>query len=77
MQRLGTRKTLEGFLDLGGATLDLAGGTFLLTRPITFPGGYANYRIEGGTLVAAGKFPERQYMLAIGDDSCASRGSKL
>ena len=39
------RKTADGFADLGGAILDLDGCMYMLTRPVLFPGGYANYRI--------------------------------
>lgn len=67
-------KDAQGFVDLGGATLDLSGGIFLLTAPISFPDGYSNFRIQRGTLLAAPHFPAGKYMLSIGGATCVMQG---
>jgi hypothetical protein len=53
-------------LDLGGATLDLAGGIFLLSSPIVFPpAGARNFQVRGGTLRAARSFPISRFLLEM------------
>jgi len=53
-------------LDLGGATLDLAGGVFLLSSPVVFPAtGARNFQVRGGTLRAARTFPEARFLLEL------------
>ena len=54
---------------LGGATLDLSGGTYLISEPVHIPMLHANFRITGGTLRAAASFPKDRYMIEIG--ACA------
>jgi len=60
------RKDPQGHLDLGGATLDLRGGIFLIDEPVAFPVRYSNFRIEKGTLVAAETFPRTEFMVTVG-----------
>ena len=53
-------------LDLGGATLDLAGGIFLLSSPVVFPeGGARNFQVRGGTLRAGGNFPMTGFLFEL------------
>ena len=55
-------------VDLGGATLDLQGGVYLLSQPVAVPPFFGNLRIMDGTLRASGSFPEAGYLIEIGDD---------
>lgn len=53
-------------LDLGGATLDLAGGVYLISSPIVFPTpGARNFQVRGGTLRAASTFPESRFLFEL------------
>ena len=53
-------------LDLGGATLDLGGGVFLISSPVVFPAvGARNFQVRGGTLRAARSFPAAGYFLHL------------
>ena len=38
--------------DLGGATLDLGGGVYAVSRTLLVPQGYANYKVQDGTFIA-------------------------
>lgn len=60
----------EGIHDLGGATLDLAGGQYLLSEPVVIPPYYGNLLIARGTLRASSSFPSDKWLLMIGDPSC-------
>lgn len=64
------RKDFLGHYDLGGATLDLHGGIYLIDRPVSFPSLYANFRVQYGTLMASPSFPRDSYMLIVGDGRC-------
>jgi hypothetical protein len=46
-----------GIYDLGGATLDLDGGSYSLSRPLLIPQHYGNFRVMRGTLFAGPAFP--------------------
>jgi len=53
-------------LDLGGATIDLAGGVFLISSPIVFPTrGARNFQVRGGTLRASSTFPNSRFLLEL------------
>lgn len=64
----GGRKNGANQTDLGGATLQLSGGVWAVSEPVAIPAGYANYRIEGGTIIAHPTFNtgEGRYLLALG-----------
>jgi hypothetical protein len=66
--QLGDTTDFQGRVDLGGAVLDLAGGRYLISEPLLFPSGYANFRVQRGTLIASKAFPPtaEMYMLQIG-----------
>lgn len=55
--------------NLHGAVIDLRGGEYAISSPIVFPPGYANYNIEGGSIVALPEFPRNETMLRIGSGS--------
>jgi hypothetical protein len=55
--------------DLGGAVLQLSGGTYLISKPIHIPAGFGNFKIVYGTLRAAPTFPKDRYLVEIGDDT--------
>jgi hypothetical protein len=62
----GLSSTSNPQLDLGGATLDLGGGIFLLSGPVVFPaGGARNFQVRGGTLRAARTFPVSRFLLEL------------
>lgn len=50
--------------DCGGATLDLAGGTYLLSSPVVLPAG-GNMRVAGGSLRASAAFPKDRWLLEL------------
>ena len=52
--------------DLGGATLDLSGGTYLISAPLVIPGGNGNLHIVDGTLRASPTFPATRWLVEIG-----------
>merc|ERR1712205_8029 len=71
------RKNGANQTDLGGATLSLAGGVWAVSRPITIPPGFANYRIQGGTIIAHPDFDTgEQYLLQLGGE-CGSATTGL
>ena len=65
---LGKSKDLQGRLNLGGAILDLQGGTYSISSTIAFPSGYGNFKIQRGSLVARSNFTKSSnaYLLQIG-----------
>eukprot|EP00039_Didymoeca_costata_P014245 m.228217 g.228217 ORF g.228217 m.228217 type:complete len:514 (+) comp15976_c1_seq20:160-1701(+) len=53
-------------LDLGGAVVDLAGGKFLISNPLTFPKyGGKSFQIRDGTLLASNTFPMDRYLVEM------------
>jgi hypothetical protein len=56
--------------NLGGATLDLDGGVYLLSQPVVIPAFVGNVGISGGTLRASQQFPRSRWLVEIGDPSC-------
>ena len=66
-----------GIIDLGGATIDLQGGDYLLSRPLVVPFCYGNVRLQRGTLRASAQFPAASSVLLIGNGTtslCAPDG---
>eukprot|EP00040_Diaphanoeca_grandis_P024417 m.134151 g.134151 ORF g.134151 m.134151 type:complete len:518 (-) comp29723_c0_seq1:297-1850(-) len=66
---LGTSRNDQGMIDLGGAIFDLSGGVYAIHEPLLFPEGYANFKIQRGTLKATSQFVsgEDTYMLQVGN----------
>ena len=60
----------DGIKDLGGATLDLRGGTYLISKTVTVPQYMGNFKISDGTLKAASNFPSNGFLIRIGDSVC-------
>ncbi|ESQ55359.1 hypothetical protein EUTSA_v10025078mg [Eutrema salsugineum] len=61
---------MEGINDLGGARIDLEGGSYLISRPLRFPSaGAGNLLISGGTLKASDDFPVDKYLIELNDES--------
>ena len=49
--------------DMGGASLNLAGGDFIISAPIVIPCHVCNVRVHGGTLRAGPAFPAHMYLV--------------
>ena len=65
-------KMASGITNAGGAMLDLAGGAFLISRPVVLPTFLGNFRIGGsGTLRASPSFPASRYLIEIGSSDPA------
>ncbi|CAK9141338.1 unnamed protein product [Ilex paraguariensis] len=63
---------MEGIVNLGGAQVNLEGGTYIINRPLRFPvASRGNLMIHGGTLKASNNFPTEGYLL----DLSATNGS--
>ncbi|GFS39996.1 pectin lyase-like superfamily protein [Actinidia rufa] len=57
---------MEGIVNLGGAHINLEGGTYTISRPLRLPStGRANFRITGGTLKASDNFPVDGYLIDL------------
>ena len=56
----------NGNVDLGGATVDLQGGDFLLSAPLLLPFCFGNVRFQRGTLRASPTFPPSSYFVELG-----------
>jgi hypothetical protein len=59
----------SGIVDLGGLTIDLEGGQYLISEPIQIPPMYGNAHIIDGTLRASTSFPSDRWLLEIGDST--------
>lgn len=60
----------DNIRSLGGATLDLDGGVYLISQPLVIPGFLGNVGIAGGTLRATERFPQDRWLVEIGDAHC-------
>ena len=67
-----THRLANGIVDLGGATVDLQGGDYLLSQPLVLPFCYGNLRFVRGTLRAASSFPPSSYLVVLGQGSSAA-----
>ncbi|XP_016198013.1 polygalacturonase QRT3 [Arachis ipaensis] len=55
---------MQGITDLGGAHVDLEGGSYLISRPLRLPAArLGNLMIHGGTIRASNNFPEDGYLI--------------
>ena len=63
----------DGIVDLGGATVDLQGGDYLISRPLRIPPCYGNARIMRGSLRASPSFPSDGYLIVVGNETAAQR----
>lgn len=62
----------NGIADLGGATLDLEGGDYLLSAPLVLPANIGNFRLIHGTLRASATFPEDRFLIELGSLACSN-----
>ncbi|GAU35258.1 hypothetical protein TSUD_323950 [Trifolium subterraneum] len=61
---------LEGIKDLGGAQINLEGGTYMISRSLGFPvAGVGNLMIHGGTIKASDDFPNNGYIIELSNIS--------
>ena len=60
----------DGIVDLGGVVLDLGGGDYLLSAPLSIPPYYGNLRIVDGTLRASPTFPSNRFVIEVGTNNC-------
>ena len=71
LTRLGTgTRDEQDRLDLGGAVLDLEGGIYSVSETVRVPSGYANFKIQRGSLLARANFSAAiagPYLLKVGD----------
>ncbi|KAI8524741.1 hypothetical protein RHMOL_Rhmol13G0172600 [Rhododendron molle] len=65
-QELSDGFLMNGIVNLGGAEIDLEGGTYSISRPLRLPiSGRGNFKIQGGTLKASDNFPADGYLIDI------------
>eukprot|EP00249_Psilotum_nudum_P004831 c18319_g3_i2 orf=363-1985(+) len=58
---------LGGIVDLGGVEVNLAGGEYIISRPLSMPNtGGGNLVIHGGTIRASESFPSDGYLIQLG-----------
>ncbi|GAB4840930.1 hypothetical protein Ancab_021690 [Ancistrocladus abbreviatus] len=63
---------LPAVIDLGGVVIDLQGGNFNVSKPITFPNsGGGNIVVTSGSLRASGAFPDDRYLIELPPSSPA------
>jgi len=63
-------KMASNINNLGGATLDLNGGEYLISKPIPISLLVGNVRIRGGTLRASQSFPSASFLIEVGSSDC-------
>lgn len=63
-------KMSDGIADLGGATVDLAGGCYLLSEPLVIPQFYGNLHVTFGELRATPSFPAANSVVQVGSTPC-------
>ncbi|GAV75552.1 Beta_helix domain-containing protein [Cephalotus follicularis] len=57
---------VAGVNDLGGVIIDLQGGNYKISKPITFPAsGGGNVVVQGGTLRASDTFPNNRHLIEL------------
>nr|KAJ0222539.1 hypothetical protein LSAT_V11C200072110 [Lactuca sativa] len=59
------QQLLPGVKDLGGAIVDLQGGSFKISKPVVLPPNSGNLVIQGGTLRAFNTFPSDGYLIEL------------
>ncbi|KAG6395894.1 hypothetical protein SASPL_142027 [Salvia splendens] len=56
---------MPGISDLGGAVIDLQGGSFLVNTPIRFPPAIGNIVVQDGTIRASTTFPGDRHLIEL------------
>ena len=63
----------DAIVNLGGATLDLRGGEYLVSQPLIIPKLVGNVRIRGGSLLASPSFPAGRFLIEVGEEGCNAK----
>jgi hypothetical protein len=64
------RKMASGITDLGGVTLALGGGTFLVSETLVIPPLVGNIHVSDGTVRASSSFDKGDHLFTIGNSTC-------
>lgn len=62
------RPMAANITNLGGITLDLQGGMYLISQPIVIPPYYGNLHIINGSFQASSEFPPDRWLMEIGSN---------
>ena len=62
--------------DLGGVSVDFAGGRYQISAPVVVAAGVSNINFIDGTLVASSEFDQTSYLFHVGNGTC-THGSGL
>eukprot|EP00039_Didymoeca_costata_P003178 m.65778 g.65778 ORF g.65778 m.65778 type:complete len:527 (+) comp11761_c0_seq1:96-1676(+) len=68
-------KMADNITDLGGAVIQLDGGEYLISTPISFPDHIGNFKVVYGTIRAANNFPNDKFLIEIGENMNAAKAS--
>jgi len=63
--------------DCGGATLDLQGGTYLISQPLVLPPWIGNLHISGGSIRGSESFPKERWLVELNDTSSTGVAAEL
>ena len=67
----------SGITNLGGAMLDLRGGVYLISLPVSIPPYVGNFHVGGGgTLRASATFPTSSYLIEVGSPQCQPKDAQ-
>ncbi|KOM25494.1 hypothetical protein LR48_Vigan107s001300 [Vigna angularis] len=66
---------VAGVNDLGGVVIDLEGGNYKISKPITFPSGVGNIVVREGTLRASDKFPGDRHLVELWSSKTGKEGN--
>eukprot|EP00756_Hemistasia_phaeocysticola_P028067 Hpha_TRINITY_DN16153_c2_g5::TRINITY_DN16153_c2_g5_i1::g.4270::m.4270 len=61
----------DNITDMGGLTLDLQGGVYLISATLPIPTYVGNLHVKGGTLRASKTFPSGGYLITVGSTTCS------
>ncbi|KAA8544729.1 hypothetical protein F0562_019567 [Nyssa sinensis] len=69
-QGLSNGYLMQGIVNLGGARINLDGGSYMISRPLRLPtAGLGNLMIHGGTIKASDVFPTDGYLIDLSTSS--------
>jgi hypothetical protein len=63
--------------DCAGAVLDLDGGEYLISAPLSIPPGFGDLHIMQGSLHASGAFPRDRYLIEVGNSTVGGWGNNI
>ncbi|XP_065869262.1 polygalacturonase QRT3 isoform X2 [Euphorbia lathyris] len=61
----GSHHLVGAIKDLGGVVIDLQGGVYKISKPLTFPANVGNLLVRGGTLRASNTFPGDRHLIEL------------